>query len=321
MTGSGSQAAEKRGVEAGLRVLLTGAEGRLGRALLRLHSDSGYADSGDSDSGDSGGVKVQLFCPDRRALDLRRTTDVRDWLAEYRPQCIVHTAACTQVDAAEADAAHAMAVNTEATRELAQWAGAHGAGMLYLSTDYVFDGGQSVPYLPQAAPRPLNVYGMTKWLGEQAVRAHCPQHWVLRSSWLHHDVATVRPATEGMQPCFAQTILQRLLDGQAVQVVSDQTGTPTTYTALAQTVWHVLLAGGVSVLPCGTYHAAGAEVMSWHALAQRVADSAWQRSLIPQPVRVQPISTAEWNARLHSAGRPVAQRPVYSALRSDRLRC
>lgn len=365
-----------------MRILLTGAGGRLGRALLRLYSGAVQAAVAGScrDRQQSGHYShlhrgLELLCPDRAALDLRRTTDVRAWLAHYQPHCIIHTAARTQVDAAEEDAQQVMTVNAGASAELARWAGAHGACMLYVSTDYVFDGGQRVPYRPDDVPRPLNVYGVSKWHGEQAVRAHCPQHWILRSSWLHHDVATVQGAAAGVPPCFAQTILQRLLDGLPVQVVSDQAGTPTSYTALARTIWRLLLGAageaagsenrasvsagagtaagnsaasrsGNAALPAapepfvaepfapefalpfcqpsfplfctpfGIHHAAGAQVMSWHALAQRVADSAWQRGLIAQPVRVLPISTASWNARLRAAGKPAAQRPAYSALAS-----
>lgn len=276
-------------------------------------------------------TQIDWLRPTKAVLDLNQPECICAYLDEHlgkhKPELIIHTAAYTQVDAAETNAEYALAVNAHATEELARWAGQHGVAVLYVSTDYVFDGTKNTPktlntsnapYMPQDEVNPLNAYGKSKWLGEQAVRKYCPRHWIVRSSWLHHNFSMLKAAMDVPNPCFAQTILSRLLSAQSLSVVDDQIGTPTTYSALANAIWHVLLGvlekGERSAY--GTYHVAGAEVMSWYALAQRVADYAWEQGMLDAPVFVQKVSSAEWAARQEVLGKTLAQRPMYSALRS-----
>lgn len=286
-----------------MKILLTGGHGKLSKTLLQTQPAS---------------TQIEWFCPNKAALDLSRPECVQVYLAQCQPQLIIHTAAYTQVDAAEDNAEYALTVNARATEELARWAGQNDVEMLYVSTDYVFDGAKQKPYLPQDEANPLNAYGRTKWLGEKAIQANCSQYWVMRSGWLHHDLSRLKNTTNATNLCFAQVILSRLLARCPLSVVDDQVGTPTTYTALAEAILRVVLGVLKQNEPrgYGVYHVAGSEVMSWHGLAQRVADYAWEQRMLDAPVSIQRISTFEWEAKQMKLGKTLAQRPLYSALQS-----
>lgn len=196
------------------------------------------------------------------------------------PDLVLHAAAFTDVDGAEAEPAAAWAVNVEGTRRAA----ALGAPLVYFSTDYVFDGGKGAPYGESDRPNPLSVYGRTKLQGEREVG----QGWIVRTSWLF--------APWGRN--FVRTILAAGREREEVAVVDDQRGSPTYAPHLAEAVVRLV------ELPYGVYHLAGGGEASWAELAQAALDEAGI------PCRVRPISTAE-------LCRP-APRPAYSALRSER---
>ncbi len=242
---------------AGRRVLITGAGGQLGRALGEAFADE------------------EVVALDRAAWDVTRPPP--NGLPEV--DLVLHAAAWTDVDGAEADPASAWAVNVEGTRRAA----ALGAPLVYFSTDYVFDGGKGRPYVESDPPNPLSVYGQTKLAGEQEVRGG----WIVRTSWLF--------APWGRN--FLRTILALGRERPEVAVVDDQRGSPTYAVHLAQAVRQV-----VDLAP-GIYHLAGEGEASWADLAQAVLEEAGL------PCRVRRASTAE-------LGRP-APRPAYSVLRSQ----
>lgn len=298
-----------------MHILVTGASGKLGRVLLRQLCQSV-----------TGRSNVIVFAPSRADLDLRDGSAITRYLQQHPPHCIVHCAAYTQVDAAEVNHDAAYTVNATATECLTRWAGQSGASILYVSTDYVFDGSKRSPYTAVDTPNPLNVYGKSKLLGEQAVQAHCPRHWILRTSWLHHGLSMLEPKTVLQQQsglCFTQTMLKRLLMQQPVQVVTDQIGSPTSYAYLSDTMVRLVQAVATSEpqqLPTyGVYHCAESTVQSWWDVAQGVADYAFAQGWLPSPASVDKTTMAEWNARLREKGAVVAERPCYSALQDSGL--
>jgi dTDP-4-dehydrorhamnose reductase len=184
------------------------------------------------------------------------------------------------VDGAEADPAGAARVNVEGTRRVA----ALGAPLVYFSTDYVFDGGQSSPYVESDEPNPRSIYGRTKLDGEREI----DQGWVVRSSWLFG------PTGQN----FVRTMLALGAERDEVVVVDDQRGSPTYVGHLAEATRQIV------ALPYGLYHVAAAGDCTWAELAEAVfAETGLD-------CRVRRISTAE-------LGRP-AQRPAYSVLRSEK---
>jgi dTDP-4-dehydrorhamnose reductase len=204
----------------------------------------------------------------------------------------VNAAAYTAVDKAETEDALAMGINREAPGVLAEEAKRLGALLLHFSTDYVFDGSKTAPYVESDAANPQSVYGKSKLAGEEAVRASGCRHTILRSAWIY----------SGHGSNFALTILRKARELPRLRVVADQRGAPTWARDLAE-LTASLLARGDS--PEGTYHAAAAGETTWHRYAVELLRLAG----IATPV--DPIATADY---------PVAaRRPAYSVLDSGLL--
>jgi dTDP-4-dehydrorhamnose reductase len=193
---------------------------------------------------------------------------------------VLHTAAWTDVDGAEADPAGAEAVNVAGTRNVA----ALGVPLVFFSTDYVFDGLNSEPYVESDEPRPISVYGRTKLEGEREVR----EGWIVRSSWLYGWTSTN----------FVRTMLRLGAERDEVSVVADQLGCPT-YVGHLAAATHELLA-----LPQGVWHLAADGECTWAGFARAIFEEA------DLDCRVREITSEE-------LGRP-APRPAYSVLRSER---
>ena len=239
----------------GPRILLTGAGGQLGVALQEAFPEA-----------------------DART---REELDVTEPIAlDYVPGLVLHAAAWTEVDAAEADEAGAARVNVQGTRNVASL----GAPVVYFSSDYVFDGSKREPYVESDQPAPLGAYGRTKLLGEREVR----EGWVVRSSWLFgwtgHN--------------FVRTMLHVGGESDEVRVVDDQRGCPTYAGHLAEATRELL------GRPGGLWHLAAEGEATWADFAAAIFEEAGLAC------RVVPISTEEF-------GRP-APRPAYSVLRSER---
>lgn len=228
---------------------------------------------------------------DVKECDVTRPEQVRAALEGTRPALVFHCAAYTDVDGAEADPAGAMRVNGEGTAHVAAACRGVGAGLVYLSTDYVFDGRSRVPYREEDAANPLNAYGRSKWAGEEAVRAAGLEGaWIIRTAWLY--------GAGGKN--FVRAILDRAAQGQALRVVNDQEGSPTYAADLAAALCRI-----PEGVPPGTYHVTSAGSTTWFAFARAILD----RAGMPE-VPVHPIPAT-------ASDRP-APRPANSVLANDR---
>lgn len=249
-----------------MKILITGADGQLGQALQLVLK---------------GHTLVPAVWP---AFDLLKP-DAESSVLEARPDAVIHAAAYTDVDGAEREPERAMAVNVEGTERMARAAAKTGARLLYISTDYVFDGRKGAPYVETDEPNPINVYGRSKLEGEQRALALCPNTLIVRTSWLY--------GVHGKN--FVRTIMQRAAEQQLLRVVADQRGCPTYAADLAE-----VLARLLDLDVCGVAHAAGGGDCSWHEFACEIV------SLMGRSVPVHPITSAE-------VGRPT-RRPAYSVL-------
>ena len=230
---------------------------------------------------------------DRGALDV--TDAVAVDAAVERAGTVIHLAAMTDVDACEREPDVARRVNAEATSHVARAARRRGARLIYLSTNYVFDGGKEAEYLESDEPGPVNVYGRTKLEGERAA-ASVEDHLVIRSSWIF-----------GAGANFVDRIVARAREGRELRVVEDQVARPTAATALAAAV-DFLLSTDVR----GVLHVTGdGPRCSWADLAEHALEAAG----IDAPV--QRISSADYRA---AARHVVAARPENSTLSLDRAR-
>ncbi len=255
-----------------MKVLVTGARGMLGRDLCEALSG-----------------RQEVVGVDLEDFDVTVEAAVRDALAAAKPEAVVHCAAWTDVDGCERDPTRAFQHNAQGTWNVAAAAAETGAAVVYMSTDYVFDGKKGEPYTEFDAPNPLNVYGASKLAGEGAVRDLVPRHYIVRSAWLF--------GAGGEN--FVSTILKAAADRDEIRVVGDQFGSPTYARDLADAIANLVLSE--RLLP-GTYHLVNSGVCSWAELAAEALTAAGKS------VRVEPITSAEWPSP--------APRPAYSALRS-----
>ena len=254
-----------------MRILVTGASGQLGAELCRILSED---------------TIVQKDLPD---FDLSRS-DIEAQILASRPDLIIHAGAYTDVDGAEREPARAMAVNAGGTEQVARAAAKLGAKLIYVSTDYVFDGSQRTPYREEDAPRPLNQYGLSKWRGEQAVAASGAKALIVRTAWLY--------GRSGKN--FVKSIMRAAQDQPVLKVVDDQRGCPTHAEDLA-----AALATLIRQDVTGLLHVTNRGDCTWHEFAEAIVRE------MGASVPVLPITTQQ-------AGR-LAARPAYSVLSSDRL--
>lgn len=224
----------------------------------------------------------------RSQADITDPAALEPWLGGV--DVVVNCAAWTAVDAAETAEADAFAINAVGAATLARGAARHGARLVQISTDYVFDGLATSPYPETAPQRPRSAYGRTKAAGEWAVAAAAPDHLVVRTAWLYGAGG----------PCFPATVQKVLRERGAMQVVDDQVGQPTWTVDLARFVLALVRAGA----PSGSYHGTSSGQASWYEFAGAVAAAAGL-----DPELVTPTTSENFV-------RP-APRPAYSVLGHD----
>ena len=234
---------------------------------------------------------VEVVALTRAELDISDRDAVTAAIAAARPDAVINCAAYTNVDRAESDPDGAAAVNAAGAGFVAAAAAAVGAWVLHVSTDYVFDGTKTAPYVESDPTGPRSVYGSTKLEGERSVAQGAPdRHTIVRSSWLFGTAGS----------CFPATILRLAAERDSLSVVDDQVGCPTFTGHLAQAL--VALAAGTPVP--GVVHVAASGECSWFEFAVEILRASGASA------EVRPCSTDEFP-------RP-AQRPAYSVLRSER---
>lgn len=256
-----------------MKIIVTGGYGQLGRAFSALK---------DSSAG-------QMMILGSREMDVTNSCQVNSYFAQIRPEVVIHAGAYTAVDAAETAPDQVFKINVIGTRNIAAACLNYDSKMVYLSSDYVFDGEQGRPYTEFDHPHPLNVYGSSKWEGELIAARICPKLFIVRTSWLYG---------EGRN--FVQTILKLAKEREYLTVINDQTGTPTYAADLAQGILSLIRTDGF-----GTYHMSNSGYCTWYDFAKEIV------RITGLPTAVQPITTGEFAA--------VALRPKYSVLRNYML--
>ncbi|MDH4393425.1 MAG: dTDP-4-dehydrorhamnose reductase [Aquabacterium sp.] len=275
-----------------MNILLLGKSGQVGWELQRALAPLGTVVACDFDS------------PAPLTADFSRPDSLAALVRAVRPDVIVNAAAHTAVDKAESEPDLALALNATAPAVLAREAAALGAWLVHYSTDYVFDGSGSSPRSEDAPTAPLSVYGRTKLAGEQAIAAAGCRHLTLRTSWVY--------AARGGN--FAKTMLKLAAERDALNVIADQVGAPTSAELLADVTAHALRQAMANPALGGLYHCVAGGETTWHAYAQLVIEHA-RSAGVPIKVAadaVRPIPT--------SAYPTPAQRPLNSRLDTARLR-
>ncbi|MEH6814615.1 MAG: dTDP-4-dehydrorhamnose reductase [Motiliproteus sp.] len=266
-----------------MKILLTGANGQVGRCVQDRAKN------------------CELFAFTREQLDITDCEQLDDVFAEVVPDVVINAAAYTAVDKAEEEVDLAYAINATGPANLAKICQRQNIPLLHISTDYVFDGTENTPYVPEAETSPLGVYGASKLAGEDAVRA-IEKHIVVRTAWVFSEYGNN----------FVKTMLRLGKERDQLSVVEDQIGCPTYAGHIAE----ILLALANKVVNpgfkgWGTYHFCGDEVVSWYQFAQAIFSQASAQGLLPKVPAITAIPSTEYPTP--------AARPGYSVLDNQSL--
>ncbi|MFN9030628.1 MAG: dTDP-4-dehydrorhamnose reductase [Betaproteobacteria bacterium] len=271
-----------------MRLLVTGKNGQVGWELQRSLQCLG-----------------EVHAVDRAQFDLARPDVVKSYLDQVSPDVIVNAAAYTAVDKAESEEDIATRVNGDAPGAIARWAAKHGALFLHYSTDYVFDGSGSSPWLPSDVPAPLSAYGRSKLAGERAIAQSGCDHLILRTSWVF--------ASRGRN--FLLTMLKLAGEREELRVVDDQWGAPTSARLIADVTAQVI-AGACAERNSGAFrsellHLTSAGATNWHGFAKAIVNAARLSGRSVRTERVVAIPSSSYPTP--------AMRPANSRLDCGRL--
>lgn len=222
-----------------MKVLVTGADGQLGYDVVKKLKE----------------LDIEHIGVDKEDFDLTNETETKDFILDYQPDEIIHCAAYTDVDQAEVEKELCFQVNVEGTRYVAEAAKELDAKMLYISTDYVFDGQGEEPFEVTDQPNPINYYGETKYQGEQEMQNLLEKYFIVRTSWVfgkHGDN-------------FVKTMLKLAQERDEISVVADQYGSPTYTGDLAE-----LIVGMIKTDKYGIYHVTNEGFCSWYEFAKEI---------------------------------------------------
>lgn len=265
------------------KIMITGASGQLGLALYGLLKDKPEYKLLRTDAvpGEDGAIQ---------ALDITKEDEVKDYVKQLAPDIIINCAAFTAVDLCETEEEKAFRINALGPGYLAEAAEMSGAKLVHVSTDYVFDGQASSPYIEDAPTNPASAYGRTKQAGDELVQKNCSRYFILRTAWVY-----------GEGKNFVKTMLRLAQSGNKLRVVSDQFGTPTSALELARAIIFLM-----ETESYGIYHATCEGSTNWYEFACTIFQA------VGMEVEVEPISSSEYAAP--------APRPMYSILDNKALR-
>ncbi|WP_447878565.1 dTDP-4-dehydrorhamnose reductase [Serratia fonticola] len=263
-----------------MKVLLTGSKGQLG-SCFQDRLPAGW----------------EIWATDSDVLDITDLSAVRAAVADYKPNVIVNAAAYTAVDKAETEHELATLINKVGPENLAVAAKEVGARLVHVSTDYVFDGTASTPYIETDVTNPLGVYGLTKLDGEIAVAAVQPEAIIIRTAWVFSEYGNN----------FVKTMLRLAKERDTLSIVADQRGCPTYAGDIAQTIIDLLNKNALG----GIYHYCGDQEVSWFKFAENIFNMA----LAKQKITKLPVAIAIPTEKYPTP----AKRPVFSTLNCGKV--
>ena len=263
-----------------MKILITGANGQLGRCLQDALTDSEH----------------QLLCTTRVSMDVTCPDDIERVFKQFQPTLVINAAAFTAVDKAEERKELAFLVNQKACEYLAKSSKKHNAALIHVSTDYVFDGQATKPYTEISHTNPQGVYGKSKLAGENEITKHAEQYCILRTSWVFSEYGNN----------FVKTMLHLAKNRDELSIVDDQIGCPTYAGDIAQTI--ILI--GEQMLnknhQNGVYNFCGKPECTWYKFATEIFSIAMRLGVIEKDMKLKPITTDEYPT--------LAKRPGYSVL-------
>lgn len=265
-----------------MRILISGINGQLGQALLKKRRDD-----------------FEVLGLSKDKFNLENFKDCNKLILNYKPDWIINCAAYTAVDKAETDKNKAYLVNSYAVENIVKSLSEYGGRLLQISTDFVFDGKNSKPYLPSDKCNPVNVYGASKLEGEELINKY-PNILVLRTSWLY--------GPEGHNFCLTMLKLHKKFseNKSTIKVISDQIGCPTSTDDLANICWKLVEKYNSGGFSNQIYHWCNSGVATWYDFAIAIGELGSEYGLIKKPANIVPISTNEYKTD--------AKRPSFSLM-------
>lgn len=257
-------------------VVVTGRTGQLGWEIEKLSQQ--YSE------------QFHFLFTSRAELDLSNPASIAPFFETYTPAYFINCAAYTAVDKAEQEQTLAYTINAESVGLIAKHCAEINAVLITISTDYVFDGNGTAPYLTTAATKPINYYGYSKWMGEQLTLSNCKKSIVIRTSWVY--------STHGNN--FVKTMLRLMNDRPSLNVVSDQIGSPTSAADLAAAIISIIQSIEKGNAHYGIYQYSNSGVISWYDFAVAIAKEANKKTI------VSPIPSTDFPTP--------AKRPAYSVM-------
>lgn len=258
-------------------ILVTGANGQVGNEFRSI--------------ADSITTHTFLFVS-RNELDINNKEAISNLFSSFKPDYCINCAAYTAVDKAETEWEAALATNATAVTNLAEACAQQGAKFIHISTDYVFDGAGTTPYVESDVTNPVNAYGKSKLLGEEGAVKADPETIIIRTSWVYSAYGNN----------FVKTMLRLMQSRPEISVVADQLGSPTYAADLAAAVMQIIESGK---WVAGIYHFSNAGVINWHTFAQAI------KELTHSATIVHPITTAQYPTP--------AKRPAYSVMNTQKI--
>ncbi len=240
-----------------MKVAVTGCKGQLGADLTAEMEKR----------------NIQAAGIDIDTVDITDYDALEAFIEAEKPDAVVHLAAYTAVDKAEQEKEKCALINIKGTENIAKICGEKGIKLLYTSTDYIFGGEGDTPFETDSSPAPCNYYGLTKYEGEQAVKKHCPQHFIVRISWVF--------GVHGKN--FVYTMLRLAENNQGIRVVNDQTGSPTFTPDISK-----LICDMIATDKYGVYHATNEGFCTWAEFAAEIMRRAGKDT------KIIPISTEQY---------------------------
>ena len=256
-----------------MKILVTGCNGQLGREIINQ-----------LESKKTKGEPIELLKCDKESLDISNFEDVYTYILEKKPEVIINCAAFTNVDLSEEKVDLAYKINALGSKNLAIASEKVKSKLVYISTDYVFKGDKKTPYREDDTTNPTNIYGKSKFLGEQYTKDFCSRYFIIRTAWLYGDGNN-----------FVKTMLRLSESKKEINVVDDQVGSPTSTKELA-----VCFLNLINTEYYGTYHGTNNGFCSWYEFAKKIFE------IKNIDVKVNPITSDKFPSKVN--------RPSYSVL-------
>ena len=256
-----------------MKILVTGCNGQLGREIINQ-----------LESKKTKGEPIELLKCDKESLDISNFEDVYTYILEKKPEVIINCAAFTNGDLSEEKVDLAYKINALGSKNLAIASEKVKSKLVYISTDYVFKGDKKTPYREDDTTNPTNIYGKSKFLGEQYTKDFCSRYFIIRTAWLYGDGNN-----------FVKTMLRLSESKKEINVVDDQVGSPTSTKELAVCVLNL-----INTEYYGTYHGTNNGFCSWYEFAKKIFE------IKNIDVKVNPITSDKFPSKVN--------RPSYSVL-------